>query len=87
MATIYKFSSQTCAPCKTLAKTFESVDLKGVRLVEVDIDENPSHEKAAGLRGVPTMIICDANGVEIKRKVGALNAVQLQHLIDEVYHM
>jgi len=87
MATIYKFSSQTCAPCNALAKTFEGVDLKGIRLVEVDIDENPNHEKAAGLRGVPTMIVCDINGVEVERKVGALNAIQLQHLIDRVYHM
>ena len=75
---IYKFQATWCNPCKMLSKTFESVDLDGHELVEVDIDENAELAKQYGVRSVPCLVMVDDDGSELKRLVGLQNETKLK---------
>lgn len=68
---VLKLSAAWCGPCKMLSKVLE--DYKGdVQIEEIDIDENQELAIKFGVRGVPTCILVDENGGEIRRKSGMM---------------
>ena len=66
------FWAEWCGPCKLLGPTLEelSKDLHGkVKVVKMNVDEQPVMPSALGIRGIPTMILFK-NGDNIGTKVG-----------------
>jgi thioredoxin-like negative regulator of GroEL len=80
MKELIKFSASWCQPCKMLKSNFKHVDMKGVELKEIDIDENMDMAKQYGIRSVPTMILTE-DGKEIDRISGVLMADQIEKFI------
>jgi thioredoxin 1 len=73
-----KFEASWCQPCKMLTKIMEDAADKITTTVEkVDIDENMELAKQYGIRGVPTMVLVDDEGKEIKRQSGVMMEAQL----------
>jgi thioredoxin 1 len=73
-----KFYAEWCGPCKGLSMIIESSKEKiTVPIENIDIDQNIMESVQYGVRSVPTMILLDENGTEIKRKVGTMNEAQL----------
>lgn len=61
-----------------LSKTIESIrDQLQAKIEEIDIDEQPERAAQYHVRGVPTLIILDDTGNEVKRKSGAMTGPQL----------
>jgi thiol-disulfide isomerase/thioredoxin len=54
----------------------ESTEL-GVPVEVIDVDEDSERAVQYGIRGVPTLILIDDTGVEVKRKVGMMSADDL----------
>lgn len=66
------FWAEWCGPCKMLAPTLVelSKDLQGkVKVLKMNVDENPVMPSALGIRGIPTMILFK-NGENVGTKVG-----------------
>lgn len=66
------FWAEWCGPCKALGPKLEEIasELKGkVRIVKLNVDENPSMPAKYGVRGIPTMILFK-NGKEVDQIVG-----------------
>lgn len=73
-----KFSASWCGPCKMLATVVANAgDKITVPIENIDIDENQEMAVQFGVRGVPTMVIIDDSGKEVKRKTGMMNESQL----------
>jgi thioredoxin 1 len=54
------FHAVWCGPCKAMAPALEEVarDMKGkVKVVKVDVDENPGITSTYGIRAMPTLIL------------------------------
>ncbi len=54
------FHAQWCGPCKAMAPALEQVaaEMKGkVKVVKVDVDENPKVTGTYGIRAMPTLIL------------------------------
>ena len=68
---LIKFSAAWCQPCKQLSNTLETINhpIKST-IIEYDIDQNLEITKKFHVRSVPTMIILDEIGHEIKRLTG-----------------
>ena len=73
------FTAPWCGPCKTykplLRQTAADV---GVELEEVNIEEDRARAGAAQVRAVPTTVLVDDNGNEVKRVVGAHTRTALE---------
>lgn len=77
---VLKFSASWCQPCKMLAKTLESY--KGdVQIENIDIDESQEVAIRFGIRGVPTCILVDDSGKEIKRQSGMMMLDQFEEFV------
>jgi thioredoxin 1 len=76
---ILKFYGEWCAPCKMLSVMLESVDL-GIPVENIDIDDNIELSMKYGIRGVPTMVLLNDDGVEIRRLTGLPTKAQLESL-------
>lgn len=73
-----KFYADWCGPCKGLSQVIKNAGEKiTVDIENVNIDENIFMAQEHKIRSVPTMILVNDGGVEIKRKVGAMNEEQL----------
>lgn len=77
---LLKFYADWCGPCKSQSMIMEGMDL-GVEVDNVNIDERSEVAIQYKVRGVPTMILVDDQGVEIKRNVGVLNADALLEFV------
>ena len=67
---ILKFQAEWCGPCKMLSKTLEGYD--EVEIQEIDIDADQEVAIRYGIRGVPTLVLLDDNGAEVRRKSGMM---------------
>lgn len=75
---LIKFSAGWCSPCKQLGIALENTDhplAKDYR--SVDIDNNTELTKLYSIRGVPTLVLEDDEGNEIKRLTGMQTPVKL----------
>ena len=79
------FWAEWCGPCKMVAPTLEVVasELIGkVKIVKVNVDENPESPAKYNVRGIPTLILFNDGNVE-GTKVGVVNKTQLQDFITQ----
>jgi len=78
------FWAEWCGPCKMLSPIVEelSSEMKDrLKVVKVNIDENPHAPTNYGVRGIPTLMLF--KGGELKAtKVGALPKAQLQEWVE-----
>ena len=79
---VLKFYADWCGPCKMLSRVIEDIDLK-TPIDGVNIDEQSDVAVQFGIRGVPTCILVDDNGTEIKRRVGMMTESQFREFVGE----
>ncbi|GHD62852.1 thiol reductase thioredoxin [Streptomyces mirabilis] len=74
-----------CGPCRMVSPALEQVahELAGrVKLVKVDIDQNPRLAQRFQVQAVPTLLLLD-KGEVIARKTGAAPAPTLRQWVEE----
>ena len=79
------FWAEWCAPCRMLTPTVEMLAEKyaaSVRVVKMNIDENPLVLQRYGVRGLPTLILFK-NGREEERAVGVVSKEAISRMIDK----
>ena len=80
MKEVLKFKAVWCGPCKSLSNIMEGTDF-GVKVTEVDIDEDMATAQKYAVRGVPTMVLLD-EGKEVSRLVGVHQLDKIQKWIE-----
>jgi len=80
---ILKFKATWCGPCRILTSRLEG--FKACDVEELDIDDEKAYELAEkfGIRGVPTMVLVDDEGKELKRWVGLQDAKEVEKEVNE----
>lgn len=78
-----------CKECKEMdRKGFQNPEvirmLDGIVLLKVDVDKVPQLKGQFHVKGMPTIVIVDAEGEEVARAVGYQTAEQLKQLLQEV---
>lgn len=80
------FWAEWCGPCKMLAPILDelSKELIGkVKIVKMNVDENPAMPSTLGIRGIPTMMLFK-NGASIGTKVGVSPKASLLEWINSL---
>jgi thioredoxin 1 len=83
-AVLVDFWAEWCGPCKMIAPILDAIasEYDGkLKVVKINIDENPQTPQRYGVRGIPTLLIFKDGEVEAT-KVGALSKVQLVQFIN-----
>jgi thioredoxin 1 len=78
------FWAEWCGPCKMLSPIVEelSSEMKDrLKVVKVNIDENPHAPTKYGVRGIPTLMLFKGGNLAAT-KVGALPKAQLQEWVE-----
>lgn len=73
------FWAEWCGPCKALSPIVDEVanEVAGkMKVVKVNIDENPNAPTKYGVRGIPTLMIFKG-GELVDTKVGGMSKTQL----------
>lgn len=68
---LLKMGATWCTNCKSQTKLFEATP-PPVEIQEVDIDKEFELARQYRIRSVPTLILVDESGTELKRHVGLL---------------
>jgi thioredoxin 1 len=76
--------AEWCGPCKMIAPLLDEVakDYDGrLRIVKVNVDDNPAAAQRYSIRGIPTLKLFKG-GQEVETKVGAVSKSQLTAFLD-----
>jgi len=82
---VVDFWAEWCGPCKMIGPALEEIaaDMNGkVKIVKVNVDENPNAPAQMGVRGIPALFMFK-DGKVVSNKVGAAPKAALQSWIDE----
>ena len=73
------YSASWCASCGTLKQSLNSIDTEDLEIEVLDVDTLGMQALSkVGIKGIPSLILYDNQGNEIKRKSGALTKKQLE---------
>ena len=78
------FWAEWCGPCKMIAPILDAIadEYQGrLRVVKLNIDENPQTPPKYNVRGIPTLLLFRGGSVAAQQ-VGAVSKAQLQNFID-----
>lgn len=73
------YSASWCASCGTLKQSLNSICTNDLEIEVLDVDTLGMQALSkVGIKGIPSIILYDNQGNEIKRKSGALTKKQLE---------
>ncbi|MGL4722380.1 MAG: thioredoxin [Desulfovibrionaceae bacterium] len=73
------FWAPWCAPCRALAPIIDSLAIEykdNVKIVKIDIDENPDVATKYGVRSIPTLILFDKGQMVDQMASGTKDAIK-----------
>ncbi len=80
---VVDFWAEWCGPCKQIGPALEEIaaEMEGkVKIVKVNVDENPDSPAQMGVRGIPALFLFK-DGQVVSNKTGAAPKASLQSWI------
>jgi len=77
------FWAEWCGPCRMIAPILEAIATEyagKVRVVKLNIDENPQTPPKYNIRGIPTLLLFSGGSVAAQQ-VGAVSKAQLESFL------
>lgn len=80
------FWAEWCGPCRMITPVLEELSNETgsqIKIVKMNIDENPNTPAQFGVRSIPTLTIFK-NGYAVSTKVGVMPKAKIQEWINEI---
>lgn len=75
---LLKFEAPWCGPCQFVERELSKLSLE-IEIVRVDVDTGSA--KLYNVRSIPTLILVDDTGKELKRLHGKVNAAEIKKML------
>mgnify|MGYP000724078240 FL=1 len=76
------YSAPWCGSCQTVKQSLNSINTEDLEIEVLDVDTLGMQALSkVGIKGIPSLILYDNQGNEIKRKSGALTKKQLEDFL------
>lgn len=76
------YSAPWCGSCQTVKQSLNSICNEDLEIEVLDIDTLGMQELSkVGIKGIPSLILYDNQGNELKRKTGSLTKKQLEEFL------
>ncbi len=85
MPVLLDFWAEWCGPCKMIAPILDSIADEyedRLRIVKLNIDENPQTPPKYNIRGIPTLLLF-RDGAVAAQQVGAVSKGQLESFLNQ----
>ena len=82
---VLDFWAEWCGPCKQIGPALEELSKEydgKVKIVKVNVDENPDSPAQLGVRGIPALFLFK-DGQVVSNKIGAAPKAALQNWIND----
>ncbi|MEO8530313.1 MAG: thioredoxin [Deltaproteobacteria bacterium] len=82
---VVDFWAEWCGPCKAIGPALEEISTQfegRVKIVKVNVDENPNSPAQMGVRGIPALFMFK-DGEVVSNKLGAAPRAALQSWIED----
>ena len=78
------FFATWCGPCRMMGATLEQAEaeLKDVKIVKVDVDEDEDLARRFGVMSIPTIVLLK-DGTEVDSHIGLMSMEKLKAFIDQ----
>ena len=77
------YSAPWCGSCQTVKQSLNSICTEDLEIEVLDVDTLGMQALSkVGIKGIPSLILYDNQGNEIKRKTGALTKKQLEDFLE-----
>ena len=81
------FWATWCGPCRMqapiLEKLSEELSEDELKILKIDVDENPETARAFGIMSIPTLL-CKKDGQVVKQVAGVHTAAQIKAIVAEL---
>jgi|TARA_R110000823_G_scaffold310036_1_gene434696 thioredoxin-like negative regulator of GroEL len=79
MKKILYFSAQWCGPCKALGPIMDNLKIEGLPINKIDVDSDPIISANYSIKSIPTLVLVDNSGRELKRLQGSKSADEIKN--------
>lgn len=79
---LLKFSAPWCGQCRVLTKNINGFNVCNLVEIDVEDDENEQIVGKYGIKGLPTLVLVDGDGNELKRWNGIVNVNDLKSEVE-----
>jgi thioredoxin-like negative regulator of GroEL len=79
MKKILYFSAQWCGPCKALGPIMDNLKIEGLPINKIDVDSNPTISANYSIKSIPTLVLVDNSGRELKRLQGSKSSDEIKN--------
>jgi thioredoxin 1 len=80
---VVDFWAEWCGPCRMIGPALEEIagEVNGVKIVKLNVDENPATAAKFGIRSIPTLMMFK-DGTHVSTQVGAAPKGKLKQWIE-----
>jgi thioredoxin 1 len=84
---LLKFEANWCGPCKAMVpiveKALNDEDFSNIKLVSINIEEEPDAARQYGIRAIPTLLLVKDDSEVLKTLVGSASVEQVKEFLSD----